>query len=50
VRSYLPDSFIPQYEGLRETLLSWLEVVGIAGSDAEKSTGQPVPFVSPSRL
>ncbi|KAJ7895951.1 glucosidase II beta subunit-like-domain-containing protein [Mycena olivaceomarginata] len=41
VRSYLPDSFIPQYEGLRETLLSWLEVVGIAGSGAEKSTGQP---------
>ncbi|KAJ7367858.1 glucosidase II beta subunit-like-domain-containing protein [Mycena albidolilacea] len=38
VRSYLPDSLIPQYEGLRETLLSWLEVVGIAGSDAEKST------------
>ncbi|KAJ7762796.1 glucosidase II beta subunit-like-domain-containing protein [Mycena maculata] len=35
VRSYLPESFIPQYEEIRETIISWLEVVGISGSDSE---------------
>ncbi|KAJ7122861.1 glucosidase II beta subunit-like-domain-containing protein [Mycena epipterygia] len=37
IRSYLPESFIPQYEGMRETVISWLEVIGIAGSDIEAS-------------
>ncbi|KAJ7162638.1 glucosidase II beta subunit-like-domain-containing protein [Mycena crocata] len=37
VRSYLPESFIPQYEEMRETIISWLEVIGIAGSDSENS-------------
>ncbi|KAJ7265858.1 glucosidase II beta subunit-like-domain-containing protein [Mycena haematopus] len=40
IRSYLPESLIPQYQGMREAILSWLEVVGIAGTDVEKSTGQ----------
>ncbi|KAF8211567.1 glucosidase II beta subunit-like-domain-containing protein [Mycena galopus ATCC 62051] len=38
LRSYLPESFLPGYEGVRETLLSWLEIFGIAGTDVEKST------------
>ncbi|KAF7354938.1 hypothetical protein MSAN_01408600 [Mycena sanguinolenta] len=38
MRSYLPESFMPQYEGMRETILSWLEIFGIAGTDVEKST------------
>ncbi|KAJ7477158.1 glucosidase II beta subunit-like-domain-containing protein [Mycena galericulata] len=37
VRSYLPETFIPQYEEMRETILSWLEVIGISGSDSENS-------------
>ncbi|KAJ7087256.1 glucosidase II beta subunit-like-domain-containing protein [Mycena belliarum] len=37
IRSYLPDTLIPQYEGMRETMISWLEVFGISASDAEKS-------------
>ncbi|KAJ6627392.1 glucosidase II beta subunit-like-domain-containing protein [Mycena sp. CBHHK59/15] len=32
IKSYLPDAFIPQYEEMRETLISWLEVIGISGS------------------
>ncbi|KAJ7047793.1 glucosidase II beta subunit-like-domain-containing protein [Mycena alexandri] len=38
MRSYLPESFIPQYEEMRETIISWLEVIGISGSDAEVSS------------
>ncbi|KAJ6543846.1 glucosidase II beta subunit-like-domain-containing protein [Mycena capillaripes] len=38
MRSYLPESFIPQYEEMRETIISWLEVIGISGADIEKST------------
>ncbi|KAJ7499351.1 glucosidase II beta subunit-like-domain-containing protein [Mycena latifolia] len=37
VRSYLPESFIPQYEEMRGTIISWLEVIGISGSDSEAS-------------
>ncbi|KAJ7667592.1 glucosidase II beta subunit-like-domain-containing protein [Mycena polygramma] len=28
IRSYLPESFIPQYEDVREVIISWLEVIG----------------------
>ncbi|KAJ7690291.1 glucosidase II beta subunit-like protein-domain-containing protein, partial [Mycena metata] len=38
MRSYLPESFIPQYEEMRETIISWLEVIGISGSDVEVSS------------
>ncbi|KAK7061346.1 glucosidase II beta subunit-like-domain-containing protein [Favolaschia claudopus] len=38
LRGYLPDSLVPQYEEMRETLLSWLGVFGIAGTDVEKSS------------
>ncbi|KAJ7929160.1 glucosidase II beta subunit-like-domain-containing protein [Mycena leptocephala] len=37
MRSYLPESLMPQYEEMRQTVLSWLEVIGIAGSDVENS-------------
>ncbi|CAK5262659.1 unnamed protein product [Mycena citricolor] len=38
MRSYLPESLIPQYESFRESILSWLGVVGISASDAESSS------------
>ncbi|KAF7313462.1 hypothetical protein HMN09_00502100 [Mycena chlorophos] len=38
LRSYLPESFIPQYDDMRETLIDWLSVVGIAGKDTEASS------------
>ncbi|KAF7301624.1 hypothetical protein MIND_00727900 [Mycena indigotica] len=37
LRSYLPDSFMPSYDEMRETLISWLEVIGISGTDTETS-------------
>jgi protein kinase C substrate 80K-H len=46
MRSYLPESFMPQYEEMRQTVLSWLEVIGIAGSDAENSAGLYLHLVS----
>ncbi|KAJ7229083.1 glucosidase II beta subunit-like-domain-containing protein [Mycena pura] len=40
LRSYLPESFIPQYEEMRETIISWLETIGITGSDNESGAAR----------
>ncbi|KAH7903854.1 glucosidase II beta subunit-like protein-domain-containing protein [Hygrophoropsis aurantiaca] len=37
ITSYLPDALIPQYEGLRNTVLSWLEVFGVGNSAVDNS-------------
>ncbi|KAJ7067907.1 glucosidase II beta subunit-like-domain-containing protein [Mycena amicta] len=37
LRSYLPESLIPQYDDMRQTLVSWLQVIGISGTDTEAS-------------
>jgi protein kinase C substrate 80K-H len=38
--SYLPDSFIPQYEEVRDTLLSWLKKLGIVRGDDDSAAGE----------
>ncbi|KAH9007273.1 glucosidase II beta subunit-like-domain-containing protein [Lactarius hatsudake] len=43
IRAYLPDFLVPQYEGLRDTLVSWLQTLGVvrgspnAASDATRA-------------
>jgi len=43
ITAYLPDFLIPQYEGLRDTVVSWLQTLGVvrashnAASDATKA-------------
>ncbi|KAF7331712.1 hypothetical protein MKEN_00051000 [Mycena kentingensis (nom. inval.)] len=38
LRGYLPDAAIPHYEDFRGLILSWLEVIGIAGTDTEAAS------------
>ena len=43
LEAYLPDSLIPGYESVRDTLLSWLEILGIAKSAAsDAGAGEPI--------
>lgn len=37
--SYLPDSIVPQYEEFKETLVSWLQGLGIIKAEVPSSTG-----------
>ncbi|KAH9950157.1 endoplasmic reticulum protein [Amylocystis lapponica] len=37
--AYIPDAFLPQYEVLRDTLVSWLETLGIAQGKNTASAG-----------
>ncbi|KAJ4472044.1 glucosidase II beta subunit-like-domain-containing protein [Lentinula aciculospora] len=38
IASYLPDSVVPQFEGFRETLVSWLVTLGIIKGETPSST------------
>ncbi|TFK56222.1 hypothetical protein OE88DRAFT_1716755 [Heliocybe sulcata] len=39
--SYLPDSLVPQYEAFRDTLVSWLQMLGvIRGGVAQENAGE----------
>ena len=38
--SYLPDSFIPQYEEFRDTLFSWLQRFGIVHGEDDGAAGE----------
>lgn len=45
--SYLPDALIPQYEDLKDTIVSWLETLGIFQGSDERSTGLcPLDYVN----
>lgn len=38
--SYLPDSLVPQYETLRDAVVSFLETIGIAKGIESASAGE----------
>lgn len=39
ITAYLPDALIPQYEALRDTLVSWLGGLGLTAPPQDKSAG-----------
>jgi hypothetical protein len=48
--SYLPDSFIPRYEEIRDTLLSWLKKFGILHEDGAAGMNYVVTWITPLGL
>lgn len=40
--AYLPDFLIPQYEGLRDTLVSWLKTLGVVRGSHNAASGHPI--------
>jgi protein kinase C substrate 80K-H len=40
IASYLPDSFVPQYEDFKDTLVSWLAMFGIIREEEGVSAGR----------
>jgi protein kinase C substrate 80K-H len=42
IRAYLPDFLIPQYEGLRDTLVSWLQTLGVVRDSHNAASGHPI--------
>ena len=41
VKAYLPDFLIPQYDILRDTLLSGLQLLGIVKGSSTAASGEP---------
>jgi hypothetical protein len=39
-KAYLPDFLIPQYDVLRDTLLSWLQILGFVKGPSTAISGQ----------
>ena len=42
IKAYLPEFLIPQYEGLRDTLVSWLQTLGVVKGSSDAASGQPM--------
>lgn len=40
MRAYLPDFLVPQYDILRETLVSWLQTFGIVKGSSTAASGR----------
>ena len=41
VSAYIPEALLPQYEALRDSLFSWLKVLGVVHADnSDKSAGK----------
>lgn len=43
--SYIPDSIYPQYEELKDAVISWLEKLGIVKPSPDAAAGQSLQFL-----
>lgn len=47
--SYIPDSILPYYEEFRDTLVSWMQTLGITSTEVDSSAGIAVVLSSTHR-
>lgn len=45
ITAYLPDSLVPRYISLRDTVLSWLKSFGIGSDESNASEGNRMQIV-----